>query len=473
LSSVGQNYLQPGQRLDRYELLCPLAQGGMAQVWVARLRGKLGFEKLVAIKTVLAQHAKDRAFQEMFLNEARLIASINHPNVTEVLDLGEERDVIYFVLALIDGDSLSALRRVIHGKGERFPLNVALRIASDACAGLHAAHELRDEHGQPLGVVHRDVSPSNVLVGLGGVAKLIDFGVAKALHRLGDETASGIIKGKLSYMAPEQAVRGAVDRRADIWAMGAVLHHLLAGKPPYAGESQVEILNQLVNGRDPAPLPGVPPCVSALISRALRRNPQLRFATAEEMQRALEAALVASCSPTTSADVAAIVRTHLSERIDARKQMIERALEGAEAHARLAAELSRAVERSESSAAPPLMAPEPGPQPRRSERRRRGALAVSAVVLGAVVAGGVLLVSQRQSTATASTGAGQISAELAEPALVVAEPTPVVEQRSAADAAHEAPVAPTASAAPAARKPPPRGASTKQKSVLEVFGERH
>src|SRR5690606_36266449 len=132
-------------------------------------------------------HAGDPRFQAMFLDEARLIASIKHPNVAEILDLGEERDVLYFVLELVEGDSLSSLRRVVHGAGEKFPLNVALRIASDTCAGLHAAHELCDEAGKPLGVVHRDVSPSNVLVSTTGVSKLIDFGVAKALNRLGEE----------------------------------------------------------------------------------------------------------------------------------------------------------------------------------------------------------------------------------------------------------------------------------------------
>ena len=160
--------LVPGQLLDRYELLCPVAQGGMAQVRVARMQGKLGFERLVAIKTVIAEHALDDKFEKMFLDEARIIERIRHPNVAQILDLGQQGSLLFLVLEWVEGESAASLRRAVHGKGEKIPLNVVLRILADSCAGLHAAHELVNDHGEPLGVVHRDVSPSNVLVSSSG-----------------------------------------------------------------------------------------------------------------------------------------------------------------------------------------------------------------------------------------------------------------------------------------------------------------
>ena len=194
--------LAPGARLDRYELLAPIAQGGMAQVWVARLTGHHGFERLVAIKTILSQHAADPRFQRMFLDEARIIANIHHPNVAQILDLGEQVDLLYLVLEWIEGDSVSALRRVVHGSGEKLPLGIVLRIVSDTLNGLHAAHEVKSPDGTLLGVVHRDVSPANVLVSHTGEVKVIDFGVAKAVDRLSEETSAGVIKGKVAYMSP-------------------------------------------------------------------------------------------------------------------------------------------------------------------------------------------------------------------------------------------------------------------------------
>ena len=177
----------------------------MASVWVARQRGKHGFEKLVAIKTILPVFASDVRFQAMFLDEARIASKIEHVNVAQILDLGEEHDVLYLAMEYVDGDALSKLNHACQKEGSRIPPGILLRILADTCAGLHEAHEMVDA-GRPLEIVHRDVSPHNILVNSRGIAKLIDFGIAKARSRAGGETNSGVLKGKIQYMAPEQAL---------------------------------------------------------------------------------------------------------------------------------------------------------------------------------------------------------------------------------------------------------------------------
>ncbi len=330
-------------RLGRYELLCPVAQGGMAQVWVARMQGGLGFERLVAVKAILAQHALDPRFQAMFLDEARIVSGIRHPNVAQILDMGEQNDVLYHVLEWIEGDSVAALRRIVHGRREKLPLGIVLRIVSDTCAGLHAAHELRNDAGEPLAVVHRDVSPANVLCGTAGEIKVIDFGVAKALDRVTEETSAGVLKGKLAYMAPEQAMGKGVDRRADVWACGVMLYQLLSGKLPYEGENQVATLHLLLRGAPPPPLRGVPEEVAEIAYVALSYSAEGRYRSADEMHRAIEAALVQRCGAVPATDVAEYLNRELSDRIDKRRKMVERALKAAEERNQMASEFELAI----------------------------------------------------------------------------------------------------------------------------------
>ncbi len=329
--------LVAGYKLDRYELLCPIAEGGMASVWVARLQGKHGFEKLLAVKTILPKYASDLRFQHMFLDEARIASRIEHTNVAQILDLGEENSVLYLVMEWVDGDALSKLHRAAEEKGEMMPIGVVLRILADTCGGLHIAHELRGNDGSLLGVVHRDVSPQNVLVSARGVAKLIDFGIAKARDRAGGDTNTGFLKGKIQYMAPEQATGTQIDRRADVWAIGAILYHLLSGKPPFDGENQLAALHRLTSGRPPVPLsPRVPPAVAAVVRRALTHDPAKRYATTLEMQTAIEAAMVQAKLATTTADVAAFCAEHLADRAIARKQAVDGALKAAKERTRAA-----------------------------------------------------------------------------------------------------------------------------------------
>jgi serine/threonine protein kinase len=322
--------LIPGYRLDRYELLCPIAQGGMAAVWVGRQIGKHGFEKLVAIKTILPQFATDHRFQTMFLDEAHIASGIEHPNVAQILDLGEEHDVLYIVMEYVDGDAISKLHRAATKRNVPIPQGILLRMMADSAAGLHAAHDLHDKEGNLLNVVHRDVSPQNILISVKGVAKVIDFGIAKARDRAGGDTGTGVLKGKIHYMPPEQAVGKKVDRRADIWAMGAMLYHLLSGRAPYEAENSLATLHMLTSGRPPLPLPfSVPRSISAIVRRAMAHDPNNRFETAAEMQAAIEAAMIELKIMTTQADVAAFLAVHLSDRQAQRKQAIDLALKAA------------------------------------------------------------------------------------------------------------------------------------------------
>jgi serine/threonine-protein kinase len=315
--------LAPGFKLDRYELLCPVAEGGMASVWIARQTGKHGFEKLVAIKTILPKYAADTRFQQMFLDEARIASRIEHPNVAQILDVGEQHETTYLVMEYVDGDSLSSLQRALQKRNNSFPQGAVLRMMADVCGGLHAAHELRNEQGALLGVVHRDVSPQNVLLSSKGVAKLIDFGIAKARDRVAGDTNAETIKGKVRYMAPEQAQGNAVDRRADVWAVGAILYHLLAGKPPFDGDNDMQTLLQLTSGRPPLPLPNnVHPAVAAVVKKALTSSPDLRYATAAEMQVALQDAALEAGLTSSAPAIAAFVADYVAEAGRKRKEAI-------------------------------------------------------------------------------------------------------------------------------------------------------
>jgi serine/threonine protein kinase len=353
----------PGYQLDRYELLALIAEGGMGQVWLSRLVGKHGFEKLVAIKTLLPKYAADVKFQQMFLDEARIASGIQHANVAQILDLGEQNDVLYLVMELVDGEALSKLVRVLLKAKLEFPVAVGLRIIADTCAGIHVAHELKGADGRELGIVHRDISPQNILIATTGVSKLIDFGIAKARDRYAGETSEGILKGKIHYMPPEQALGRKLDRRADIFAFGAILYQLFAGRPAYDGESQLEILHLLTSGRPPLPLPAsVPRPVSDLVRKALATQPENRFQTALEMQRAINQVMAECKLMADTSDVAAFASKHMAERVRKRREAIDLALKAAaERSAMNAALLSPASVKSSPGTALPFGAVTPAP----------------------------------------------------------------------------------------------------------------
>lgn len=304
----------------------------MGTVWLARMAGKLGFERLVALKTILPSFTGDRRFSDMFLDEARIAARIDHENVARILDIGEDRSALYYAMELIDGHSVRKLHRDTKAAGAPFPMNVALRIIADACGGLHATHELRDDHGVPLEVVHRDVSPQNLLVSVRGSTKLIDFGVAKARSRQTEETAAGTLKGKLEYMAPEQARAEALDRRADVYSMGAVLYELLCGRPLRDTREgrQLVALHELMTGVPPAPLPPtVPPAIRAVVDKATARDAHERFPSADALRLAIERAMAETGLTASVGDVAAMLARFSHARTASRKRLVERALRAA------------------------------------------------------------------------------------------------------------------------------------------------
>ena len=331
---ASESVLRAGYWLDRYELLRPIATGGMATVWLAKLRGKRGFEKLFAIKTIRTELAADATFEEMFLDEARIASSIQHPNVTQILDLGEQEGVLFIVMEWVDGDSLAKIRKLLAKKQTKFPVGMSLRLLADACAGLHAAHELRDDAGEPLGIVHRDVSPHNILVATSGSVKVIDFGIAKAKKRQQGQTRTGIVKGKVQYMAPEQVKKGGiVDRRADVWALGMCLHELVAGDLPHGGEDDVGVVRRLMSDEPPLMEPNLPQPIARVLERSIAVDPDARFPTAAGMQRAIEGAMKELGESTSSEDVAGLLRAELPDLALQRKEAVGKAIEEARGRA--------------------------------------------------------------------------------------------------------------------------------------------
>jgi serine/threonine-protein kinase len=306
----------PGTRLGRYEIITHLASGGMASVYVARMTAAAGFHRLVAIKRMHGHIAGDEQFVKMFMDEARLAARIRHPNVVPTLDLENDDSGLYLAMEFIEGDSLLGLLKAAAKRGERMPAEIALRVTLDALQGLHAAHELFGDRGEPLNLVHRDVSPHNILVGQDGAARITDFGIARAEERIA-HTREGQIKGKLSYMAPETTSGGPFDRRADIFSSAVVIWECLAGRRMFKAGNDIELLRALLD--NPIPhlrevAPEYTEALDAVLARALERDPEARFNTAADFADALEGA-AAPLEIATQRAVAAYVKDLAGEHI--------------------------------------------------------------------------------------------------------------------------------------------------------------
>ncbi len=318
-----------GKRFGRYEVLAQIASGGMATVYVARAVGVAGFERLVALKVLHPHLAHEEEFLAMFLDEARLAARIRHPNVVPTLDINDSGgDGYYLVMDYVEGDHLGGLLQRATKTGERIEPSVVARVVLDALAGLAAAHRLTDERGQPLLLVHRDISPHNLLVGVDGIARLTDFGVAKAEVRL-SSTREGQFKGKLAYMAPEQASTGQTDQRSDIFSMGVVLWESLSSRRLFRGSNNAETLNKILKEPIPRLSSAVPDLASfdEVLLRALARDPQERFQSADEFAEALEQVASASVGVASARSVGETVRRIAAEKLRDEQQRIRAAID--------------------------------------------------------------------------------------------------------------------------------------------------
>jgi serine/threonine protein kinase len=286
----------PPQLVGRYAIYGMIASGGMASVHFGRLTGAAGFSRTVAIKRLHPHLANDPEFRSTMIDEARLAARIHHPNVVPTLDIVAANGELLVVMEYVRGESLARLVWGEGARGKRVPLRIASAIAIGVLHGLHAAHEATSDHGTPLGIVHRDVSPQNILVGVDGVARVIDFGVAKAAGRL-QITSEGAIKGKVAYMAPEQLAAGdtrlaagEVTRAADVYAVGALFWEMLAGRRLFPGDSDARrALQVLMGAKDPPSqyAPDLPPLLDRIVMKALALDPADRFASAMEMAETL------------------------------------------------------------------------------------------------------------------------------------------------------------------------------------------
>ena len=274
----------------------PLAAGGMARIYIGRTTGIGAFERHVVLKLITPERANDQIAVQMFLDEARMAAALNHQNVAQVFEVGEEGGVHYLAMEYVHGQDMRALLAKAGSQGTRIPLELALTVVAGAAAGLNHAHERRGPDGTPLGIVHRDVSPSNIMIGYDGAVKLLDFGIAKATNR-SVETQSGIIKGKFAYMAPEQCRGRDVDRRSDVFSLGIILYEVSTQHRCFRADSDFDTMHRIVTGDVVRPtrlVPNYPPALEAIVMKALAVDPNQRYQSAGQLLEAIESFAVAS-----------------------------------------------------------------------------------------------------------------------------------------------------------------------------------
>ena len=313
------------ERIGRYELLAPIGSGGMARVFLARASGAEGFERDVALKLLHPHLREVPEFVADLLDEARILASLHHANVVQILDVVADGPEVYLVMEYVEGDSLGGLLKAGRVRDDPLPWPIGVKILTDALAGLHAAHELKDKSGAPLGLVHRDFSPQNILVGIDGSSRLTDFGVVKAAGKLG-HTKTGLVKGKVRYMSPEQARAKAIDRRSDVWAAGVVAWELFARRALYIGHDDASMLLQIVSERPP-PLssawPDAPPELDQAIASALEPAPEQRCPSAEQLRRRILSAWSKSHTVADVGEVGDWVARATEHKREARRALID------------------------------------------------------------------------------------------------------------------------------------------------------
>jgi serine/threonine-protein kinase len=340
----------------------------MGQVWLGRLKGARGFNKLVAVKTLLRDQDDVARLERMLAEEARIASLIEHPNVVRTIELGEDGGVLYLVMEWVDGEPLGFLQARAEQRGG-MPIGVAVQLVAQVLDGLHAAHELKDANG-PLGVVHRDVSPHNVLVTYDGVAKLVDFGIAKATQQASSNTVTGEIKGKFSYMAPEQILSGEVDRRCDIFATGIILYLLTTGRHPFKHHNTAAVIHAITTD-EPVPPPSTlledyPAELERVLLKSLEKDLEQRWTSTEEMRLALQQAMPEAFSDAGLAELRTFMERAVGDRKVARREAIYRAQLAADSRA-IEAVASKALDHGPGQSASSLRAISISQSPPREE----------------------------------------------------------------------------------------------------------
>jgi serine/threonine-protein kinase len=398
---------QSGDRLGRYQILCPIASGGMATVYAARVLGEGAFQKPVALKLMLAHLARDEKFVAMFMDEAALAANIQSPYVVATYDLGREGDeTLYMALEMVLGRTLRELGDAAESAGKAMPLDVALTILVQAALGLEDAHRAKNSSGEPLDLVHRDISPHNVLVGLDGRARISDFGIARAIART-SQTETGELKGKLAYFSPEQLRGQPLDQRSDVFALGIVAWELLAGKRLFEADNPLALADRIAN----APIrhldtvrKDLPAGAAAAIAAALVRDPEKRLTSAGALAERLAAAMAAGgMSQASPARVGEIVRSLGGDKLIALESRIATVIREVPLPPSPSATGGHAALRA------PVSVPPPGTTTTASGTGtgmvivRRGpspiVLAVAAVLLASAGAGAVFFAMRREQNA--------------------------------------------------------------------------
>lgn len=427
----------------KYLLYGEIGTGGMAQVRLGRVEGALGFSRTVAVKRLHAHLAKDPDFVAMLVDEARLAGNIHHPNVVATIDVVAENDELFVVMEYVHGASLASLLTAARTSKQSVPHPVAVRVAVDFLSGLHAAHEALSPDGHVMGIVHRDVSPQNVLVGADGVSRVIDFGIAKARDRV-QTTREGELKGKLGYMAPEQLLGLSVDRRTDVYGAAMVLWEMLVGRRRSEGMNEGQIVTQAVTGSIASPKSfdaSIPNEIDQVVTRALAKEKEARFDTAADMAAALENYEMAS-----TRDVAEWVAQLLPDVLDHRAQL-------------LAVLRERGLAASEDLTKLEVPASSPSAETAKfdsSENKSRGPLIVAGVGVAFALTTAIALVATRTSSAPAgpSPSASFVSsASVAPSPIVVTTAAPTASSSSSAATSSASP-APSRTQAPVHRGKP-------------------
>jgi eukaryotic-like serine/threonine-protein kinase len=470
----------------RYNIFAELACGGMAMVYLGQLEGGHGFRRSVAVKRMHPQYARDASFRDMFLDEARLVAKIRHPNVVPTIDIVSRDDLLLIVMEFVEGESIAQL---LATSKIAVPPRVAATIAHDALCGLHAAHELTNDDGELLHVIHRDVSPANVLVGKDGMSRILDFGVAKAAGRSAP-TKDGTIKGKVPYMPPEQLWGSELDRTVDIYATSVVLWEMLAGRRLFKGDSDAETMKNIVEQELVPPSTFSPEAapLDEVVMRGMSRDPTKRFATAIEMAKALEKALPGA----PRLEVADWVTSIAQESLAKRSALLRGMQRGDPAPApqdivSLVSVLTASTPRTavgQSFSNPPSPAPTSG-------SRRNVAVVVAGALAVVLTLGGVVAMRSRsllrRADAQTSTSANALVAATPPPspspspsAAPPPDPPPPPETAAppppSASGRGHAPSAPRRTGPPRSPSPPPAAkpkANCQPPYTLDAAGERH